>query len=201
MMRFVATGIVLWVSLSLLCAGIVSASQSPSKPRQIAGFDTCDNVPCYQGIIPLKTTFENAKIIIARLPGATLSNSDEASLPDGPIQNVRILPSSDGRLREVDLIPRGNAISLGHVISRLGTPCAVYPVEPNAWLPSIIIVAYPTVVFWIKTSNWQLDPSLPVSDIVLVPPNVENFITLDHPISPCEGIKTGHWQGFRRYPY
>src|SRR5689334_1660874 len=100
MKRLVAIVLVLWMGLSLLCAGIVSARPAPSETRQIIGLEVCENVPCYQGIIPLKTTFEDAKLIIGQLPGATLSNSDEASLPDGPIQNVRILPSSDGRLRE-----------------------------------------------------------------------------------------------------
>src|SRR5262249_9228343 len=143
MKRLIAIVFVMWVGFSLLCAGIVSAGQTQLETRQITGLENCGGMPCYQGIVPLQTSYEDAKGIIARLQGATMRSSDEASISGDPIQSVRYYRSGDGRVRDISLTVRGNAIVLGDVITRLGTPCAVFSFVSTATLPFPSSVNYP----------------------------------------------------------
>jgi hypothetical protein len=206
MKRLAATLFVTWVTITLFCVFAVTIGCASPIENQIVGLQMCEDVLCYQGIVPLKTTYDKAQSIISHIPGAHIDPivHDISRISQGPIELVNLFRGTGTDLREIDVHPRENVVTLAQFILSLGPPCGVYPSYPSNRYPFLITIHYPTVSLWIETDHWQLQPNSAVKEIDLIPPALESIAASNNRlISPCsrpDKVVRYDWRGFSQYP-
>jgi hypothetical protein len=195
------------ITCLILCVLVLSmlliGHAHPDQPL-LTGLVPCDESLCYRGIALLKTPYDVGRSIIENLPGASWSVRDirRADLPQGDAAWLIIFRSNNDRVRELDLRPRSNTLTLGKVITHLDIPCAVYAFRPGRAAlntPPLVILAYPAMYIWVETHNWRLAPNLRIREINLMPE-----LTSEIAVKPCNNINQPvkyKWEGFRQYPY
>src|SRR4051812_356501 len=108
MKRLAATVFITWVMITLFCVFAVNTGRTPSIENGIVGLQMCDGVLCYRGIVPLKTTYDEAQSIISRIPGTSIDPivHDISRIAQGPIELVNLFRGTGTNLREIDVHPR-----------------------------------------------------------------------------------------------
>jgi hypothetical protein len=121
MKYFFRVVVIFCVVMLLLCGGAVALGRTQPTKDLIPGFDTCDGVPCYWGIIPGKTTETEADTIIRGIPGFHVV----VPLRTYTISDTQILFSEtpDNTIALIDVHPQN--LTVQDVIAALGYPCEV----------------------------------------------------------------------------
>jgi hypothetical protein len=116
------------VALTASMAGVRVYAQSrpqPSPDIVLDGFGLCDGKPCFLGIKPGVTTFEEAKkVVVVRYPD-TIIDGNHMIIPYGT--NTISIESSDSIVDrvQIDALEGSASIPLRSVITKFGPPCAV----------------------------------------------------------------------------
>lgn len=125
------------LSTLIWCVLIVSAllphrAEQLQTSLQALGFDLCDGVPCFQGILPGKTTWDEMTEIASRSTYTqTVFNARSVvlRLPDGDLTYSRAL--TDRLLPGFTYIGRFAPVGmrLGDFVRLYGSPCRVQPTD------------------------------------------------------------------------
>src|SRR5262245_49523413 len=114
-------------------------------------FGFCYGVPCYMGIIPYVTTWEEALRIFASRPDLTISQRpNTVEVANGPIESISAYwERKNGIIFEVSVRIRADVLRVEKIITEMGTPCAVYPVpSPNMSRPYLMRLSYSYWFVW-----------------------------------------------------
>jgi len=128
MKRWILFWVVLLLIFTASMAGVRSYAQSRTEPSPdiiLDGFGLCDGKPCFLGIKPGVTTFEDAKKAILVSYPVTVIDKNHMVVNYGT--NTIGIDSSDGIVYriQIDTEEESASIPLGSVIAKFGPPCAV----------------------------------------------------------------------------
>ncbi len=181
----------------LLCAGAMLIGRSNSvQPELFQYLKTCDGQPCYLGVVPGKTSWNDAVEIFENAHISFDPMTNFAFEPLGFRGNALILdtPGDEAVLDEVDLTMHSSSVTIGSLIDHFGLPCAVV-VTP---VPQIGLIFLGMSI--IVNSN-QFDTSQ-----ILQPTTLIQQINLFNRFQSCEQVFNStttvtfnHWKGFARY--
>jgi hypothetical protein len=125
-----------------LCAVAIVIGRAQPQPELLRALGYCDGMPCYMGIVPGKTTWDEAVEIVSGTHIVHVRAADflAAHSTIEPFLNIQIRPYNDSF--SVELWTEKASVSVGQVIAFMGTPCAI---NVQRWLP--IYVFYPGMSF------------------------------------------------------
>jgi hypothetical protein len=114
----------------LLTGSVIAARVQPELPPLWGGLQYCADRPCYYGIVPGQTAWDDAAAILQNVPGLTLDAMTELSKnyhgPHGDLRLDRNAPG--GPVSHIALTPLPeNRIDVGWLIRQFGTPCGILP--------------------------------------------------------------------------
>ena len=144
MKRLLLLAAVLCLSLTGLCFAVIERGRAEPTPEIVAGFGWCQDRLCYMGIVPGRTSWQEAKTILASIARPAQSASDwrfEAISDDA---QIILQPNPGGST--VQYISIRSGATLGSVIALYGSPCTA--LNPNGVLywttyPSAMLVTAP----------------------------------------------------------
>jgi hypothetical protein len=189
------------VSLILLALSFVVIGRGRAGPMRevVEGLGWCEGKPCFMGIVPGQTSWDEARSILIRHGGVETDIGIALSI--GSSAKILVwsrLEDFDKSVTVIEIhLPEGSPSTLGSLISYYGSPCAV--TQPyNLNVPSFVLLYksmsfYATSPYSSQQDYTSLDPSWPVYTVQL--------FDLEH---GCEGTSyTSSWRGFaslRAYP-
>ncbi len=125
MKRIFGFSAVLWLLVVAFCIAVIAFARSMPVTALANGLDRCNGAPCYLGIVPGQTRWEEAKALLAGQnsefrPGEIAVTTATA--------DVLLTPSRDGRTVD-NILVRDSGLRLGSLIALFGTPChaRIYP--------------------------------------------------------------------------
>jgi len=194
MVRLLRWVLALWLMLVLtLGIGEILGRAQPSY-FAIPEIRQCGAVLCYLGVLPGKTTVQDAQAIVKNTAQFDFSNPigplQQAHKVSKPFYDIGFENSPQGLVDAVDLgFPSETDVSIGAIIAQLGAPCRVRVNMDGLGL------GYPGLVVFADSDKdkWILKAYSPISQISIV--NTGNF---------CQSAFTDStvsvWHGFGSYP-
>ncbi len=170
------------ILISVLCFGCILsifAGRTDTHPDnlQLIGFDLCGGQPCFKGIIPGVTTWEQAKPNIGSIANHDFLVDSTSGASQG---NVGVYIASDART--VGLVQQTvYNIRLLDVIQKYGVPCSVSMSGDTTYTYAIIM--YPRMEIFVSIKSERLEP---LSSVTLISMG-------DKPLPCSEPIS---WKGF-----
>lgn len=181
-----------FVSLLLLCGSVVAVSRAQPLREPIPDLGECSGVPCYLGITPGSTAWEDVLSLLSTRPGLTFDYlSRTAHTLPGPYSRIQFFVSGSGFVEEIDLNVRKTGLRAGDVIVRFGVPCAllVYP-------GGDVALRYPGIGFFITLVRRH-------HTRILTPESSVIHVNLLSRVIPCGKLAADSpinaWRGFRGY--
>jgi len=166
-------------SLWIVIASLMSAVRVYGVAHPLAhelttlGFDLCDGSPCFMGITPGITGWNEGKAILTPKYGAYNTLEDPASA-----HHQWVLPVNNGYIQVDSANAKVDAIwsrvtlteTLGEVIQQFGLPCGVTIYSSI----NVAFISYGNAVISVALAKVgdKLSPSLPVSGIAIVDPRL-----------------------------
>ncbi len=141
--------------LCCLAIGFGRIHSIPSSAATSFGLDRCDDVPCFRGLIPGKTSWSNAL--------ATTGNPPVIGLDRGhPIMSLA--QSTDHALLDAISIdvPPDTTITVSDVINLYGVPCQIYLYSRSPTTPNVITLRYPGLCVQTGIIEERLTPDSPI---------------------------------------
>jgi hypothetical protein len=183
--------------ISILLAGLSIATillgrGQPAQPDLFEYLGNCNGQPCYLGIVPGTTDWHTALDVLGNRPEIEFGTSTNfAFRPQGFSGTVLLLAANQTTtVGEIDLNMRPASISIGSLITHMGSPCAVVPGE------RMIGVIFPGMsVISFASDSGTTDapkPTLMIDEINLF----NRFQTCDQVIRETTDRP---WRGFAHY--
>jgi hypothetical protein len=181
--RFVRNVFIVWLLMIVLCSGalLYGRASNQSNELQDLGFGVCDGDPCFMGIVPGKTSWDEAKLILK--PYNIKQDFEDAA--DANVKDFRLIVySSKGIINELiiqkDSSYGGLGVSLGSVIQQVGTPCAAIA-DPRA-----ANIFYPSMSLYFARDGDRLRKETGISALSIMSKDIVLY---------CTNNKY-HWKGF-----
>jgi hypothetical protein len=193
-MRLIRRITILILLMMGLIGGAVLRGRTISGPISIQTLriDFCGTSPCFLGIIPGITTWEDAKAVVA-LYGYDL----DSAFPFANADAVSVAADSTGHVGNIDIqtvTPNSNLPVVSDYIEKFGSPCAISD------LTSIygITLIYPRLMVSVGQPLYRLDPGLQVVELQIIDPaiiadNLSELCTL----RDLRGYPVINWSGFQ----
>ncbi len=187
--RIAAIGCIVF---SMMCVGMILIGRAQPQPEFFRYFGICEGVPCYMGIVPGQTTWDEAQRIITNTPNFSVYTDEINTFSVfNPPQHIKFLVRENIVLVIDIRLDGNNTPALGNMILRLGYPCAL-------GLSSVpLLFAYPYLLVW--------DEQVVSPPIVIHPAMLLERVELRNETNTCSGIlleRGGHpWIGFKQYPH
>jgi len=139
------------IALLMIVTLAFARRQSPHNLALTLGLNHCGNTPCFRGMIPGVTGWEEVRVAFNR---RTIIPFDP---PDG---EIRLYPSrSDDTLGRILIrVPKDGSLSVSDIVRLYGAPCGVtiYPQMGK------FMLRYPSVRFTTPSSQGALRPETPI---------------------------------------
>jgi len=151
-----------------LTGGVVAyaRAQSTQNPVSELGLALCNRIPCYMGIRPGITTWNEAKALL-KSEGAleTIQFDKVNALYISKAAGVEVISSEDGGMVfEVRILADFKTEALGHLIQTLGSPCSVSERD----MTTTIYVNYPDLYAEVFVERERLESGSRLYRIKLV---------------------------------
>src|SRR5262245_19623097 len=130
--------------LAGFCLAIIERGRAEPTPEIVAGFGWCEDRLCYMGIVPGRTSWQDAKTILTSASRRIQSASDWRVVADADDARIILQPNPGGST--VQYISILSGATLGSIIALYGSPCTAF--NPNGVLywttyPSAMLVTAP----------------------------------------------------------
>jgi hypothetical protein len=169
---------VLWV----IALRVQASFQPVPSDLERLGFDVCGSKPCYRGLTPGQTTWDQAIAAVAQF-GSNIKGGNDWR--DFAVNGRRILmhASASSMVARITTYLARPQPTLSTIIDKYGTPCgvSVYPVQcyknQGCTGYDYVTLDYDSLIVGVvlsagSSSINRLSPSLPVSNLDLVDPAV-----------------------------
>ncbi|HLY24863.1 MAG TPA: hypothetical protein VKQ72_00895 [Aggregatilineales bacterium] len=192
----------LTLGLSALIGGaLLVGSETPdTNVLQDAGLGMCAEHPCYFGITPGITTWEEAKQI-GLAQGGLLSAPNNVdylvTLPKSTLIADIFASADNERVNYIELRMGLNGVPLGDIMRHYGTPCKYS--SPESMLRHEYLFIYPYMQIYIPTSNGTVNPNSIVTIVELMNPSITK---LSSPYNLCTvNDNDPKWQGLLSFSH
>jgi hypothetical protein len=146
--RFLRNVLIVWMLMLVLCSGALIYGRASNQPNELQelGFGTCDGDPCFMGIVPGKTSWEDADILLKRF-NPSIQQEGWAEYDERHLHVI--LREAKNYVDMLDLSPieysHSFGITLQMLIQNMGVPCAVSystrgSIGPALYYPSFWVV-------------------------------------------------------------
>lgn len=191
-MRFVRLVLVVWFGLTTFISSVVLYARSSLQQTnvQTLGFEKCGGQPCFRGIFPGSTTWDEAQRLLLQ-PGK------QSGAFSGDVGHSRVSVRADAGDSLVELIdiigdPNTPLPAVGAFVAQYGLPCGV----SNHDNPAITVFLYPQMVFGVEHGQAPLTVDSPVVWFQLY----KQHYWADHSDDLCSMyprlFDVAAWQGF-----
>jgi hypothetical protein len=161
----------LWIGSAALIVSAIGYGRSyaltSSGELQALNLDTCDGNPCFLNITPGITGWSTAETVLAKWDAMNAYDTLIVHLDDVEIRTWPSFDRSKVWLISVRRRPNVAVSTLGEVLMRYGSPCAVRLIG----LPYQSMLLYPRISVTAAPLRGRFSPNSPVYDIQLVEPS------------------------------
>src|SRR5258708_10462977 len=161
----------LWIGLVAVIPSAIGYGGGYGLSRagelQALNLDTCDGNPCFMNITPGITRWRTAETVLAKWDAMNAYDTLIVHLDDVEIRTWPSFDRSKVWLISVRRRPNEAVSTLGEVLMRYGSPCAVRLIG----LPYQSMLLYPRISVTTAPVQGRFSPSSPVYDIQLVEPS------------------------------
>src|SRR5262249_18627125 len=160
----------LWIGSAALIVGAIWYGRGYGLDRagelQTLNLDMCDGMPCFMNITPGITGWHTAEETLAKWDAMNAYDTLIVHLDDVEIRAWPNFDRSKVWLIGVRRRPNVAVSTLGDVLARYGSPCAVRLMG----LPYQSMMLYPRISITVAPVQGRFSPNSPVYDIQLVEP-------------------------------
>lgn len=210
MMWLIRRLLVVWLTLAVICAGVLLMGRFNAGPPvlQSLGFDVCEGRPCYRGIRPGmewakaqgQLASNRASDMLGRASSTGMVGPSAVIASDVPIDNIQLFSEGSTMVKAIaveGLTEQGLPISIGAIIAQYGTPCRL-DWYGNDYGPNRVFINYPNLLVFATIAIQSVDNP---ADLRLQPdtPVQELWITDDGDSRSCGtpvSGTSGPWRGF-----
>jgi hypothetical protein len=143
MKRLLLLTAVLSLTLMGLCFAAIERGRAEPTPEIVQGFGWCEDRLCYMGIVPGRTSWQDAQTILASASMRIQSSSGWRI--EAEAEDARIILDANPGDSTVQYIRIRSGATLGSVIAIYGSPCTAYSNGVLYWTiyPSAMAVTAP----------------------------------------------------------
>ena len=194
-MKYLAVTVLIFgVAFSALITGACAYGAAHPQPNELQalGFDLCDGKPCFWGITPGITTYDQATAILSKEYPLKQLNPDIAL----DIQDKGFVIRRDAGL--IDGIYMGaysSGYSLSDLIKLYGLPCEVIEVSPTITSANSFALVYRAkMIAWLSGTQ-EISLKTTLDSLEIDPPN-SALLCESRSKYPADKI----WRGFASFP-
>jgi hypothetical protein len=185
---------IVWMLMFVLCSGALIYGRASDQPNELQelGFGVCDGDPCFMGIVPGETKWEDAMAILRKYDVQEAQTTGAGRSASITLRGLKIDFLSYGDyLTILDIQPPytgdRHIVFLRNVIQQMGTPCAVGFLSQDS--PRIF---YPSMWVDVSASDGQLHLETELDGLLMQPKDavLRCKSTPDFPFEQWKGFTT-----------